>query len=74
MPTGWPASEGQFTVKQPDGITQVEVVRLNFVEKSRASGPYGRTFAVDVLLHDEKIYANALNLVGDAIFIRSKTK
>lgn len=49
-------------------------VRLNFVEKSRASGPYGRNFAVDVPLHDEKIYANAFNLVGDAIFIRSKTK
>jgi hypothetical protein len=46
-------------------------VRLNFVEIEKSSSGYGQNDRKDMPILDTKIYQNAFNKIGDAIFIRS---
>ena len=46
-------------------------VRLNFVEIEKSSSSYGQNDRKDIPIMDTKIYQNAFNKIGDAIFIRS---
>jgi len=46
-------------------------VRLNFVEIEKSSSRYGQNDRKDIPIMDTKIYQNAFNKIGDAIFIRS---
>lgn len=48
-------------------------VRLNFVTKQRRSGSYGQSASDDVPIDDIKIYQNAFDKIGEAIFIRKGT-
>lgn len=53
------------------GMTRV---RLNFVTKQRRSGAYGQSASDDMPVDDPKIYQNAFDKIGEAIFIRSASK
>lgn len=46
-------------------------VRLNFVVSRLSSSRHGQTDQRDTIVDDPKIYQNAFNKIGDAIFIRS---
>lgn len=48
-------------------------VRLNFVNKSSSSSSYGQTSAQDDPILDPKVYEDAFNKIGEAVFIRSKS-
>jgi hypothetical protein len=48
-------------------------VRLNFVTETQSSGAYGRNQTSDKQILDPKIYQNAFNKIGDAIFIRKNS-
>lgn len=54
--------------------TNYTKVRLNFVQISKGSSAYGQQNQNDEPILDPKIYENAFNKVGDAIFIRTETK
>lgn len=45
-------------------------VRLNFVDKKSRSGAYGQRAADERAIEDPKIYENAFEKIGEAIFIR----
>lgn len=45
-------------------------VRLNFVDKKTRSGAYGQRATDESSVEDPKIYANAFEKIGEAIFIR----
>lgn len=45
-------------------------VRLNFVDKKLRSGAYGQRAADEAPIEDPKIYENAFDKIGEAIFIR----
>lgn len=45
-------------------------VRLNFVDKKMRSGSYGQRAADENPVEDPKIYENAFEKIGEAIFIR----
>lgn len=49
-------------------------VRLNFVKVTKGSSAYGQQSQQDTPLLDPKIYENAFNKIGDAIFIRQETQ
>lgn len=48
-------------------------VRLNFVYRSSNSSQYGQTSAEDEPILDPKVYEDAFNKIGEAVFIRSKS-
>jgi hypothetical protein len=45
-------------------------VRLNFVDKRLRSGAYGQRAADEQPIEDPKVYENAFDKIGEAIFIR----
>jgi hypothetical protein len=49
-------------------------IRLNFVERKKASGDYGQQSNRDDPIQDPKIYQSAFDKISDAIFIRSAQK
>lgn len=49
-------------------------VRLNFVDKKARSGAYGQRAADEVAVEDAKVYNNAFEKIGEAIFIRNGSK
>ena len=49
-------------------------IRLNFVERKKASGDYGQQSNRDDPIQDPKIYQSAFDKISDAIFIRSTQK
>ncbi len=49
-------------------------VRLNFVDKKARSGAYGQRAADEVAVEDPKVYNNAFEKIGEAIFIRNGSK
>lgn len=49
-------------------------IRLNFVERKKASGEYGQQSNRDDPIQDPKIYQSAFDKISDAIFIRSAQK
>lgn len=49
-------------------------VRLNFVDKRFRSARTGQQATDETPIHDSKIYANAFEKIGEAIFIRSAQK
>ena len=49
-------------------------IRLNFVTKEKRSGAYGRQAADDTPIEDPKVYQNAFDKIGEAIFIRTSSK
>ena len=49
-------------------------VRLNFVDKRARSGSYGQRAADETAVEDPKIYNNAFEKIGEAIFIRKAQK
>ncbi|OKY27729.1 hypothetical protein [Thalassotalea sp. PP2-459] len=50
-----------------EGTTKI---RLNFVVSNSASSAYGQNSSHDIVIEDPKVYQNAFNKIGDAIFIR----
>ena len=46
-------------------------VRLNFVVSNSSSSRYGQSSDNDYVILDPKVYENAFNKIGDAIFIRT---
>ncbi len=49
-------------------------VRLNFVDKRARSGAYGQRAADEAPIEDPKVYNNAFEKIGEAIFIRKAQK
>lgn len=49
-------------------------VRLNFVDKRVRSGVYGQRAADELPVEDSKVYNNAFEKIGEAIFIRRAQK
>ncbi len=49
-------------------------IRLNFVERKKASGDYGQQSNRDDPIQDPKIYQSAFDKISDAIFIRAAQK
>jgi len=49
-------------------------IRLNFVERKKSSGDYGKQSNRDDPIQDPKIYQSAFDKISDAIFIRSAQK
>lgn len=49
-------------------------VRLNFVQKRFRSGAYGQTATDEKSIEDAKVYQNAFEKIGEAIFIRTAQK
>lgn len=49
-------------------------VRLNFVDKQFRSSSYGQQATDEKPIYDAKIYQNAFDKIGEAIFIRSAQK
>lgn len=49
-------------------------VRLNFVDKRARSGAYGQRAADETPITDPKLYNNAFDKIGEAIFIRKAQK
>ena len=49
-------------------------IRLNFVERRKASGDYGQQSNRDNPIQDPKIYQSAFDKISDAVFIRSAQK
>lgn len=49
-------------------------VRLNFVTRQKQSGAYGQAASEDTPIEDPKIYQNAFDKIGEAIFIRKGSK
>lgn len=45
-------------------------VRLNFVSRQKRSAQYGQQANDDDSIHDPKIYQNAFDKIGEAVFIR----
>jgi len=48
-------------------------IRLNFVHRRSNSGQHGQTSAEDEPILDPKVYEDAFNKIGEAVFIRSKS-
>jgi environmental stress-induced protein Ves len=49
-------------------------VRLNFVVRQKRSSAYGQSAADDAPIEDSKIYQNAFDKIGEAVFIRTSSK
>jgi hypothetical protein len=49
-------------------------VRLNFVHKAHRSSQYGQSGSDDTPVMDTKVYENAFEKIGEAIFIRKNQK
>ena len=49
-------------------------IRLNFVTQKRRSSAYGQNASDDEPILDPKIYQNAFDRIGEAVFIRSSSK
>lgn len=61
------ASVEDFTAKQTR-------VRLNFVDRRFRSSAYGQQATDEVPVEDVKVYQNAFEKIGEAIFIRASQK
>lgn len=49
-------------------------VRLNFVNSRHSSGAYGQSNTIDHKILDPKVYQNAFNKIGTAIFVRASVQ
>lgn len=49
-------------------------IRLNFVDRRKTSGDYGKQTNRDDPIQDPKIYQSAFDKISDAVFIRSAQK
>ena len=61
------ATVEDFSAKQPR-------VRLNFVDKTFRSEAHGQQGSDEKAVEDPKVYENAFEKIGEAIFIRQAQK
>jgi hypothetical protein len=62
------------TASIEDMKTNLSRVRLNFVTRQKRSGAYGQQANDDAPVLDQKLYANAFDKIGEAVFIRTSQK